>query len=171
MSQAKLVMTGARMFGVNLNVDDEDLTYHANYEPSPVILEKIASHENEIVAVLRTRRDAVNAIWTELQDVDADTFVAFINAKIEEIEILQYVLDQVESAAPVIIPEIRRNGGTWSAAVKRLLGERHNIKYEKRRPRGYSDEQWLGALYQARLLEKKDRRVTTRWRHEARYSP
>jgi hypothetical protein len=151
----KLVMTGARAFGVNLNVDDKDLIYCANYEPSPAILEKIASHENEIVAVLRTRRDAVNAIWSKLQDLDADTFVAFINAKIEEIEILQYVLDQVESAAAVIIPEIRRNRGTWSAAVKRLLGERHNIKYAKRRPRGYSDEQWLAALYQARILEQK----------------
>jgi hypothetical protein len=155
MIPAKHVMTGARAFGVNLNVDDEDLIYYASYEPSPAILEKIASHENEIVAVLRTRRDAVNAIWSKLQDLDADTFVAFINAKIEEIEILQYVLNQVVSAAAVIIPEIRRNGGTWSAAVKRLLGEHHNIKFAKRRPRGYSDEQWLGALYQARLLEQK----------------
>jgi hypothetical protein len=157
MTPAKHVMTGARAFGVKLSLDAEDLTYHADYDDPPRdIIEKIASHEDEIVAVLRPRRDAVNAVWAELQNLDADTFVAFINAKTEEIEILQYVLDQVESAAAVIIPEIRRNGGTWSAAVKRLLGELYNIKYAKRRPAGYSDEQWLAALYQARLLEQKE---------------
>jgi hypothetical protein len=155
MTPAKRVMTGARAFGVQLCLDDKDLTYHADYEPSHDIIEKIASHEDEIVAVLRTRRDAADAVWPELQELDADTFVAFVNAKTEEIEILQYVLDQVESAAVVIIQEIRRNGGTWGAAVKRLLGEHHNIKYVKRRPAGYSDEQWLAALYQARVLEQK----------------
>jgi hypothetical protein len=127
MTAAKRVMIGARAFGVKLSLDDEDLTYAADYEPSRDIVEKIASHEDEIVAVLRTRRDAVDAVWPELQDLDADTFVAFVNAKTEEIEILQYVLDQIESAAAVIIPEIGRNGGTWGAAVKRLLGEPYNI--------------------------------------------
>jgi hypothetical protein len=156
MTPAKLVMSGARAFGVKLNLDDEDLTYSADYdEPSRDIVEKIAAHQDEIVAVLRTRRDAVDAVWPELQDLDADTFVAFVNAKTEEIEILQYVLDQIESAAAAIIPDIRYNGGTWSATVKRLLGERYNIRYAKRRPRGYSDEQWLAALHQARLLEQK----------------
>jgi hypothetical protein len=148
-------MSGARAFGVKLSLDDEaDLTYHADHEEARDIVEKIAAHQDEIVAVLRTRRDAVDAVWPELQDLDADTFVAFVSAKTEEIEILQYVLDQIESAAAAIIPDLRYNGGTWGAAVKRLLGERYNIKYAKRRPRGYSDEQWLAALYQARLLEQ-----------------
>jgi hypothetical protein len=152
----KLVMSGARAFGVKLNLADEDLTYHTDYgEASRDIIEKIASHEDAIVAVLRTRRDAVDAVWPQLQDLDADMFTAFVNAKTEEIEILQYVLDQVESAGAVIVQEIRRSGGTWGAAVKRLLGEYCNSKYAKRRPAGYSDEQWLAALYQARLLEQK----------------
>jgi hypothetical protein len=155
MNAARLVMTGARAFGVKLDLDDKDLTYHADYEPSPDIVEKIAAHEDEIVAVLRTRRDAVNSIWSELQNLDADMFIAFVNAKTEEIEILQYVLDQIESAGDVIIQDIRRNGGTWGAAVRRLLSAPYNIKYAKRRPAGYSGEQWLAALYQARLLEQK----------------
>jgi hypothetical protein len=154
-STAKLVMTGARQFGVKLALDDENLTYYADHAAAPNIVEKIASHEDEIVAALRPRRDSTDATWPELQNMDADEFVAFVNAKKEQIEILQYVLDQVESAAAVIIPEIGRNGGTWGAAVKRLLSEHYNLKHARLRPKGYSDEQWLSALYQARLLEQK----------------
>jgi hypothetical protein len=109
----------ARAFGVALGVDeDDDLPFTAAYSPSAYVLEKIAAHETEIVKVLKPRRGCIAAVWPLLQDLDEEQFIAFRNAKGEEIEILQAVLDAMDAAARIVIPEVRSNGGTWGEAVK-----------------------------------------------------
>jgi hypothetical protein len=45
-----------------------------------------------------------------LQDLDEEQFIAFRNAKGEEIEILQAVLDAMDAAARIVIPEVRSGG-------------------------------------------------------------
>jgi hypothetical protein len=45
---------GAQAFGINLSIDDDDLVYDARYEVAPSVLDKIAAHEAELVAELKT---------------------------------------------------------------------------------------------------------------------
>jgi hypothetical protein len=61
----------------------------------------------------------------------------------------------VENVAIAVLPEMRRSGCTWGQAAQKFLALPVNQRYAARRPQGYSDDQWLAALYQARLLERK----------------
>ena len=50
------------------------------------------------------------------------------------------------------MPRMLEKRLTWGEAVKQLLADPVNARHAGIRPKGYSDAEWLGALYQARLL-------------------
>jgi hypothetical protein len=164
------VMRGAAAFGVKLDVADGTLVYNAKHH-SPAILEKIAEHEEEIVAVLKPRKDAVASLWPTLADLDAREFELLRAEKAEEIARLQAVLNAMDSAAAVILPLLQTDPRpfkgdnpkwVWGCVVKYLLDQYQNRKHEHLRPRYYSDEQWLSALHKARALGYNDGPVPPR---------
>jgi hypothetical protein len=160
MTNPVAVMRGAAAFGVKLDVVGDSLVYTARHD-SPAILEKIAEHEDEIVEVLKPRKDAVAALWPTLADLDAGQFEKLRAERVEEIERLRSVLDAMDSAAAVIMPTLQTDPRpfeasnpkwNWGCAVKYLLDQPYNRKHEKLRPKYCSDESWLSALYKARAL-------------------
>jgi hypothetical protein len=160
MTNLVAVMRGAAAFGVKLDVAGDTLVYSAKHD-SPAILEKIAEHEDEIVEVLKPRKDAVAALWPKLADLDARQFEKLRAEKVEEIERLRSVLDAMDSAAAVILPllqtaprpfDVSNPKWNWGYAVKYLLDQPYNRKHAHLRPKYYSDESWLAALFKARAL-------------------
>jgi hypothetical protein len=150
MTGRSLMIKGAAAFGVHLAVEGDDLVYDAKYEVAPGILEKIAAHEEEIVSTLKPRRAAIAALRTEIQDLDSEQYAALRNVKAEEIEILQAALSAMEAAAAIIVPVMKTNRMDWHSAVQFLMNHPGFTRYARHRPKGYSDEQWLCAVYQAR---------------------
>jgi hypothetical protein len=113
--EAARMVKGATAFGVHLAVEDDDLVYDARYEVAPSILEKISAHEEEIVSTLKPRRAATDVIWPAVRDLEFEQYIAFKNARAEEIEILQAALSAMEGASTVILPVMKKNGWCWGA--------------------------------------------------------
>lgn len=109
----RLRIKGAAALGVKPDITDDDLVYDAKREVAPRLLEKIAAHEEEIVATLKTRRAAIVEILEQVRDLDPEQLAAFRNAKVEEIEILQAALAGLDGASAPIVPAMKANGLTW----------------------------------------------------------
>lgn len=142
---------GARAFGIHLDVGpDGDLVYDARYDPSSAMLARISAHEEEILANLRPKKAAAHALLDQIQDLDNEQYLAFMNVKTEEIAAVHAAIDAVEAMASVITRVMRAERKTWAAAVQWLLDNPSFKYFAKHRPRGYRDEQWILACYQAR---------------------
>ena len=116
------------------------------------MLERIAEHREAIVALLKARRAASHIDWLKLSDISADEYGALVEAIKSDVVALQGALDRLERAGGTIIPRMRENACSWRDAVQSLLNERYNLRFEHRRPKHVSDEDWLAALMSAVAL-------------------
>ncbi len=150
---AARVVKGASSFGVTLGLgDDGELVWDADHEPSDGTLARIKDHAPAIVALLKARQTAAAIQWPLLADLDASGYEALRYAAVEDLNSLQLAIDRLEKAAAVILPTMRTRSCSWQTAVKFLLAESHNARFSRLRPKRCSDEEWLAALYAARVL-------------------
>jgi hypothetical protein len=153
MSDADLIVNGARGFGVNLRLDgDDDLLYDAGYEPSQGVLERIAEHKDAIIALLNARRAAERIEWERLENLSADEYPALVITVKDSIAALQASLDKLERAGAVILPTMQEERCTWRKAVRSLLAKPYNDYLARRRPKLVCDEDWLAAIHDAHVL-------------------
>lgn len=172
MSKTALQIKGARAFGIHLGVGpDGDLVYDARYDPSSAMLEKIAAHEAEILANLRPRRDAAAALLDQIQDLDSEQYLAFVNVERDQLDVARCAFDAMEAVAAIVAPVMRTERKTWRAAVQWLLNHPSFRWYARHRPRGYRDEHWLLACYQAREFGLKAPLKKTPVAHVPRQDP
>jgi hypothetical protein len=149
------VVHGAQAFGINLRLgnDGEQLVFDARHEPSEGMLERIAVYREAIVGLLKARRAASAIEWDRLSDLGVDEYATLVESVKTDLEALQGSLDRLERAGGAILPRMRERACHWGAAVESLLLESYNTRFERRRPKLVSNEEWLAALHTARLLE------------------